>query len=147
VKTISVAVVFNWRNEISQSGLYSVHIRIRLRPDARYLKVPLAEKVRKDQWLGRDHQWIKDTHPYAFQINNAIIDMKGKIASYVKECLNFNKPVTLLGIVEHMTNKDDSKSFLDFMERYILRPPEKLEINRLKNIERRFPTCDSSGRS
>ncbi|MBL0154777.1 MAG: phage integrase SAM-like domain-containing protein [Chitinophagaceae bacterium] len=36
------------------------------------------------------------------------------------------------GIIAGLTNKGDNKSFLDFMQSYISRPPEKLEPNTIK---------------
>ena len=99
VKMVCVGVTFNWRNEVNQSGLYSVHVRIKQGNDSRYIKVPLPQKVREEQWSGKEGAWIKNSHPFAFEINNTIIAIKGKIANYIRECMNFNKPVTLMGII------------------------------------------------
>lgn len=49
----SVGVVLYWRNENNKSGLYPVHIRIKQGNVARYHKVPLPQKIRKDQWAGK----------------------------------------------------------------------------------------------
>ena len=127
-----IGVVMNWRNENNKSGLYLVHIRIKHGNMARYFKVPLPQKIRKEQWAGREDEWIKPTHPYAFEINTRIIEIKASIAEYVKRTFNFNKPLTVEGIIKHLTNKVDNKSFLEFMDHYIKRPPEKLEPNTIK---------------
>lgn len=97
-----------------------------------YFKVPVPEKIREDQWTGKDDAWIKPNHPYAFEINCKIIEIKASITEYIKRTISFNKPVTVLGVIGHLTNKGDNKSFLDFMDRYIKRPPEKLELNTIK---------------
>lgn len=128
----SVGVVMNWRNENNKSGLYPVHIRIKQGNFARYFRVPTPSKIRPDQWSGKESAWIKQNHPFAFEINNKIIEIKGLINEYIKRTVNFGKPVTVEGIIAGLTNKGDNKSFLDFMQCYITRPPEKLEPNTIK---------------
>jgi site-specific recombinase XerD len=127
-----IGVVWNWRNELSKSGRYPVHIRIKQGNIARFFKVPVPEKVREDQWAGKDDAWIKPNHAYAFEINCKIIEIKASIIDYVKRNLSFNKPVTVPGIIGHLTNRGDNKSFIEFMEKYVKRPPEKLELNTIK---------------
>lgn len=128
----SIAVVMNWRNENNKSGLYPVHIRIKQGNFARYYRVPTPIKIRHDQWAEKEGAWIKQNHPFAFEINNKIIEIKGLINEYIKRTVNFGKPVTVEGIIAGLTNKGDNKSFLDFMQSYISRPPEKLEPNTIK---------------
>ncbi len=128
----TVGVVLNWRNENNKSGLYPVHIRIKHLNLARYHRIQTPIKIRKEQWAGKEGAWVKTSHPFAFEINNKIIETKGLINEYVKRTVNFNKPVTVQGIIASLTNKGDNKSFLDFMQHYITRPPEKLEPNTIK---------------
>ncbi len=128
----SVGTVMNWRNENNKSGLYPVHIRIKQGNFARYYRVPTPIKIRVDQWAGREGAWIKPGHPFAFEINNKIVEIKGLINEYIKRTVNFSKPVTVEGILASLTNKGDNKSFLDFMQHYITHPPEKLELNTIK---------------
>lgn len=127
-----IGVVLNWRNETNKSGLYPVHIRIKQGNIARYFKVPVPAKIRKDQWTGKADVWVKSNHSYAYEINNKIIEIKASIKEFIKRCINFNKPITVFSILDHLTNKGDNKSFLEFMERYIKWPPEKLEPNTIK---------------
>lgn len=75
--------------------------------------------------MGRKGRCMDKTLPYAFEINTRIIEIKASIAEYVKRTFNFNKPVTVEGIIKHVTNKGDNKSFLEFMDHYIKRPPRK----------------------
>ncbi len=128
----SVGVVLNWRNEDNKSGLYPVHIRIKQGNIARYHRVPTPIKIRLSQWQGKEGAWIKPIHPFSFEINNKIVEIKGLIHEYIKRTVNFGKTVTVEGIIASLTNKGDHKSFLDFMQAYILRPPEKLEPNTVK---------------
>lgn len=132
VRMPCVAVVLNWRNETHKSGLYPVHIRIKIGTSARYYNVPIPQKIRLDQWSGIDSVWVKPSHPFAFEINTAISEKRGLINDYIKRNYNFGKPITLDGIMAHLTNKGQSNSFFDFMVTYIKRPPEKLELNTIK---------------
>jgi hypothetical protein len=113
----SVGVVMNWGNENNKSGLYPVHIRIKQGNTARYPRVPTRLKVRPDQWSEKDGAWVKQNHPFAFEINNKIIEIKGLINEYIKRMVNFGKPVTVHGIIASLTKKGDNKCFLDFMQR------------------------------
>jgi len=127
-----IGVVLNWRGEPHKSGLYPVHIRIKIGNTARYYNVPIPQKIKPTEWQGKENAWIKNTHPFSFEINNKIAETIAAINEYIKRALNFNKPLTVENIIAHLTNKGDNKSFLDFMERYVRRPPEKLELNTIK---------------
>ncbi len=95
VKMPCVAAVLNWRNENNKSGLYPVHIRIKIGNTARYYHVPVPQKIKKEQWSGKDNNWIKPTHPFAFEINNRIVEVKANITEYLKELLISESPSLL----------------------------------------------------
>lgn len=122
----------NWRNERNKSGLYPVHIRVKQGNVARYYRVPVPMKVRIDQWSGKEGAWVKSSHPYAFEINSKVLEVKGQVNEYIKRMLNFGKFVTVEGVITSLNNKGENKSFLDFMQRFIIRPPERLEPNTIK---------------
>ncbi|NCT75476.1 MAG: hypothetical protein GXC78_13135 [Chitinophagaceae bacterium] len=100
-----IGVVMNWRNENNKSGLYPVHIRVKQGNIARYYNVPLPQKIKESEWAGKEDAWVKPSHPYAFECNNKILEIKCSIKEYIKRCLNFNKPVTIFGIIEHLGKK------------------------------------------
>ena len=79
-----VGVVFNWRNECNKSGLYPVHIRIKKGNVARYHRVPTPQKIRIENWSGKDNAWIKSNHPFSFEINSRIIETIALINEYIK---------------------------------------------------------------
>lgn len=131
-----IAVVFNWRNETNKSGLYSIHLRITLDRDSRYFKIPLPQKVSKVQWTGKEDSWVKG-HPFAFEINNKIIEKKTILNDLIKRNYNFNKPLSFKTIFRHLERKGNSNSFYDYMKDFIANPPEKLEENTIK----KYNTC------
>ncbi len=61
-----IGVVMNWRNENNKSGLYPIHIRIKQGNLARYHRVPVLQKIREEQWTGKDSGWVKSTPPVCF---------------------------------------------------------------------------------
>jgi hypothetical protein len=55
--------------------------------------------------------------------------MKNIILDLIKRSYNFNKNLSFETIFLHLTRKGDRNSFYDYMEGYITRSPEKLELN------------------
>jgi len=127
-----VTAIFNWRKETNVSGLYSIHLRITLNRVAKYYKIDTPVKVQKDQWSGQEDNWVKQSHPFAFEINNKIREKKNIILELTKRCYNFKKSITFENIMQHLRQRGDKNSFYDFMDAYVKRPPEKLEPNTIK---------------
>lgn len=131
-----IAAVFNWRNERNKSGLYSIHLRITIDRDSRYYKIPVPQKVSEAQWSGKEDAWVKG-HPFAFEINNKIIEKKNQVNELIKRSYNFNKPLSFEQIFKHLNRKGNTNSFYVYMEEFIKNPPEKLEENTIK----KYRTC------
>ena len=114
------------------SGKYSIHLRITLNRTSRYYTIQVPEKVSYEQWLGQEDFWVKPSHQYAFEINTAIREEKAVIHELVKRSYTFKKSLTLDKIMSHLLQKGDRTSFYEFMDKYIKKPPQKLEPNTLK---------------
>ncbi|MCW3119701.1 MAG: tyrosine-type recombinase/integrase, partial [Chitinophagaceae bacterium] len=121
-----------WRNEQHVSGFYPIHIGGKIGNTACYYNVPVPQKVRKEHWAGKDNSQVKTTHAFAYEINTIVAEKKALINEYIKRNFNFGKSVTVEGIISHLTNKGQTNSFYDFMDKYIKHPPEKLEPNTIK---------------
>ena len=132
-----IGIVLNWRNQTNKSDLYSIHLRIKIGQDARYYKIDTPQKVSPAQWLGNDDHWVKNTHPFAFEINNKITEKKMIVHELIKRYYNLNKPLNFLIIFRQLKRKGNSNSFLDYMKLYIIDPPEKLQDNTIK----KYQTC------
>ena len=128
----SMSVVLNWRNEKNKTGLYSVHLRITIDRESKYYKIEIPKKVSYKDWSGAEDNWIKSSHPFAFEINNKIIEKKNLVHDLIKRSYNFNKSLTFDIIFQHLKKKGDRNSFYEYMQAYIISPPEKLEANTLK---------------
>ena len=115
MKIPTIEVVFNWRNEKNKSGLYSIHLRITMNRTQRYYKIQLPQKVTPQQWQGREDGWVKN-HPFAFEINNKIIEKKNVINDLIKRSYSFNKSVTFDMVFQRLKKKGDANSFYDYMK-------------------------------
>jgi site-specific recombinase XerD len=131
-----IAVVLNWRNQVNTSGKYSVHVRITIERESKYFKIKVPAKVSQIQWAGKEDQWVKN-HPFAFEINNKIIEIKSSLNEQIKRAYNFNKSLSFDMIFKHLKRKGNSDSFYDYMQAFIDSPPEKLELNTIK----KYKTC------
>lgn len=132
-----VAVIWNWRNQDNVGGRYSIHLRITYNRISRYYKIAIPKKVTKEEWLGKDDAWVKPIHPFAFEINNKITEKKMIVHELIKRYYNLNKPLALPVIFRQLKRKGDANSFLDYMQAYVLDPPEKLHENTIK----KYSTC------
>jgi hypothetical protein len=63
--------------------------------------------------------------PFAFEINNKIIEKKNIVTNLIKRSYSFNKAVTFDMIFQHLKRKGDINSFYDFMDTYIKTAPGK----------------------
>lgn len=132
-----IDVVFNWRNQTNVSGLYPIHLRITISRSSRYYKIAVPQKVSPKEWNGRADGWVKASHPFAFEINNKIIEKKAVLNELIKRSYNLNKSLSFEAVFLHLKKKGNPNSFYDYMQAFILNPPEKLEIATIK----KYNTC------
>jgi site-specific recombinase XerD len=127
-----VTVVFNWRNDVNESGLYSIYLRITINRASRYYKIEVPQKIAPPQWIGLEDNWVKPSHPFSFEINNKIREKKAIVLDLIKRSYSFNKNLDFGSILSHLNRKGDRNSFYDYMKDYIRNPPERLEDNTIK---------------
>ena len=87
--------VINWRKEVNKSRLYSIYLRITLRGVHKYYLIPLPQKVALDQWTGKEYAWVKNSHPYAFEINDLIAEKKNILAELIRRYYLAKKSLTI----------------------------------------------------
>lgn len=126
-----IGVVLNKKGATNKSGVYSIYLRITINRESRYYKIPIPQKISKEQWSGKEDSWIKN-HPFAFEINNKIIEKKAVVNDLIKRSYNFNKALSFETIFQHLKKKGSSNSFYDYMKDFIANPPERLEENTIK---------------
>jgi site-specific recombinase XerD len=125
-----VVPILNWRNKINKSGVYPIHLRIYIHPEPhRYYPVKLPGKVPPDQWTGIEGVWVCNKHPFAFEINTRIAEIKGKITELTKRFYNQGKPITFYAIEREILRKGDRSLLNDYVRNYIDTPPEHVELD------------------
>jgi hypothetical protein len=74
-------LVINWRAAVNKKGLYAIHLRVYIHPDRSRYYLSKCRKSGLEQWTGKDGSWLKNTHPFAFEINNRIAELKARSVS------------------------------------------------------------------
>ncbi|MFM2337478.1 MAG: hypothetical protein RL115_671, partial [Bacteroidota bacterium] len=133
----TVSVVINWRNEVNANNCYSVYLRMTLNRVSSYYKIPLPQKVKLNQWSNKDGAWVKNTHPFSFEINHKIAEKRTAVIDLIKRSYTYNKPLSLQQILNHIKPKAGRRLFTDFFQNYIHRPPVPLKGNTIK----KYNTC------
>jgi integrase len=125
-----VTPVINWRGQINKKGLYPIHLRVYINPEPnRYYPVKIPLKVRLDQWSGKEGIWIKDNHPFAFEINTKIAEMKSKITELTKRFYMQNKSINFYVFDREILRKGDRNIFNDYFKNYIEHPPATVNLD------------------
>jgi len=127
MKLPTVTVMLNWLNLKNTSGLYSIYLRITLNRQSKYYTVPVPQKVSYNDWAGKDGYWVKNTHPFSFEINNKIKEKKEVLDALIRRHYNLDKPLSFPLMFKQLKRKDDSSLFNNFVRHYINDRPEKLE--------------------
>lgn len=131
----TISVVHNYRNKSNKKELYSIHLRVTIERIAKYYEIKVPQKVSAKEWSGADGHWVKNTHQFSFEINNKILEKKNILHDLVKRSYNLNKNLDFESVFLHLRRKGDNNSFYGFMQSYIDKPPEKLELNTIKKYK------------
>lgn len=127
--SVTIAPVINYRNRKNKKRLYSIHLRVTLHRVSKYYEIRVPAKVALEQWTGVTDSWVSDRHEFAFVINNAIIEMKKRIADVMKRFYLQNRSVTFYAIDRELKYKGDRSILNDYFENFIKRPPENLNLD------------------
>src|SRR5690349_2405906 len=126
------APVHNWRNAKTKNDLYKVHIRVHLLGQERYYEVEIPRKVRPMEWTGKDKSWVKNVHPFAFEINEKIKEKLDILDKLVKRYYNVNKSLSFDVIGREIKKRNNTNSFIAFFDDYIKDPRETVDEVTLK---------------
>lgn len=121
--------IINYRNKTNKSGLYSIHLRVTINREQRYYEIKVPQKVRLDQWTDRPEAWVKDSHEYAFEINNKIIEKKTIVTDLIKRFYNLNKNLNFYAVDRELNRTGDRMVLNDYVDNYIKHPPENVSLD------------------
>ena len=130
IRIPTIAVKHNWRKVPNQSGYYPVHISVYLSGEnARYYPIKLPSKIHADQWLGKENHWVKNNHPFYFEINSKIAETVYRLYELVKRFYAQNKPLTFYSIEKELMLRGERNIFNDYFHNYINHPPETVRLD------------------
>ena len=123
---ITVQPVINWRSEVNnKTGLYSIHLRVTINRVRKYYLIKTPQKVGLTDWAGTLESWVKNTHPFAFEINNKIIEKKAVVNDVIKRFYIQNKPINFYAIDRELNRKADRTILNDYFRNYIDHPQKQ----------------------
>jgi hypothetical protein len=130
MKIPSIQVVFNRIKRKRLSERYPIHIRITMDRNSKFIPIPVPLKIHESEWNNnsKGNNWIKPSHPFAYEINNRIKEMLGQMNDIVKRYYMYNRTLTFKMLVEEIEKKNYNKSFNQYVQDYIKNPNEKLEL-------------------
>ncbi|MDP4218574.1 MAG: site-specific integrase [Bacteroidota bacterium] len=129
--------VWNWRKTVNESKLYPIHIRISLTGDTKYYPVEVPQKVKEDEWTGKPGAWVKNTHPFCFEINGRIKEIMDILDGLVKRYYTAKKSLSFPIIMKELNKNDNSNLFNAYFAEFIRDPPETYDPETLK----RYRAC------
>lgn len=130
IRVPTISVRHNWRKNDNVEGRYGIHIRVYLPGEqTRHYAVKLPSKVSCDQWQGKENHWVKNNHPFFFEINCKIAETINKLNDLVRRHYIQNKPVTFYTIDKELMLRGERNIFNDYFRNYIHRPPETVSLD------------------
>jgi site-specific recombinase XerD len=132
---LTVKPVINRQGKKNKSGLYSIHIRITIGRQSKYIKLENAPKIALSHWNNRVsyNNYVKNTHPLAFEINNEIQTLMDKVLQVVKR--NYGTQLSFEEVLKSLKRKGDGNVFNDYVQEYIKNPAQRLDDSTLEKYK------------
>ncbi|MEO9146423.1 MAG: site-specific integrase [Ginsengibacter sp.] len=130
IRVPTISVKHNWRKVISPTKLYPIHLRIYLPGEqSRYYQIKVPVKVSNEEWVGKNNHWVRNTHPFYFEINCKISETINKLNELVRRYYTQNKPVTFYSIERELLLRGEINILNDYFSNYINYPPETVKLD------------------
>lgn len=122
--------VHNWRNAVTKSSLYPIHLRITFSGQSpRYYPINVPQKISAAEWTGVDGAWVGEAHPFAFEINTRISELKAKLTALIKRFYLQEKAISFVEIERELLRKGDLTMVNAYFRSYIDRPPDGVHLH------------------
>jgi hypothetical protein len=125
----SYRVLWNYRSRPNKEKRYKIHIEIYLGRHLRreYEEIEIPMKVSKEEWSGKQNNWVKINNPYSLEINEAIKIKLDVLYSLNKRYFTSGKRLTLPLIKKELQRNYNPNSFLGYFREIIKDAPETLD--------------------
>jgi len=131
----TTSIVHNRRRLSNKSGDYPIHLRITIDRKSKYEHIPVPAKISKAQWIGQDDNWVRDDHPFFFEINTKIREKKQAVQNLIRRYYLSGKPITFSTLFHELHRSGLTSTFNAFFADYIKHPTDKIEIDTLKKYK------------
>lgn len=128
----SYKAIVNKNNRFNKTGLHSIYIRITV--DGRYKDLKTGEKIHTNFWNGKENKWVKDSCPFAFELNALIRKKIYSLQQFEFKQKLFGNGISLKSLVDHYNKKSDTNLFNDYVTEFIKSVKGK-SLNTLKKYK------------
>ena len=66
----SYSAILNKNNRRNKTGKHTIFIRVTV--DRQFKYFSLDERIEEKFWTGKENRWIKESHPFSFELNSII---------------------------------------------------------------------------
>ena len=113
----SYAAIINKNNRANKSGKHTIFIRVTVDRHSKYFSID--ERVEEKFWLGKENRWIRESHPFSFEINSIIKKKMEILHKYEYRQKLFGNGISIEGITEHFQKKADPNVFNEFVDEFM----------------------------
>lgn len=113
----SYEVTFNKEHRKNKTGMFTIFIRVIVDGKVSYFSI--GQKLHEKYWTGKPNRWVRDNHPFAFELNTLIQKKLSMVQKYQFRQRVFENPITREGLIEYMNKKSDSNIFNDYVKTYM----------------------------
>ena len=105
--------------------------------DSKYHPIEVPRQVRAEEWAGKPNSWVKNTHPFAFEINNRIKETIDLLDELIKRYFNAKKNLTYPIVFKELQKNNNANLFNTYFDEARKDPPETLDGETMK----RYKAC------
>ena len=95
----SYKALINKNNRDNKTGKHSIFIRITVDRQSKYLNT--GEKIEEKYWTDKEGRWIKDSYPFAFELNSLIRKKLHTLQQFEFKQKVFGNGITLQSLCDH----------------------------------------------
>ncbi|HTQ65418.1 MAG TPA: phage integrase SAM-like domain-containing protein, partial [Puia sp.] len=112
-------------------------MRITIERTAKYFPVEIPDNVKPEEWIDKQNAWVKNSHPFAFEINKIIKEKMDLVDDVVKRFYTAKKDLTFPLVFKELQKSNNTNLFNEYFSDCLKDPPETLDNETLK----RYRAC------
>ena len=113
----SYKAILNKNNRENKTGRHSVFIRITIDRRSKYIN--LDERIEEKYWTGKENRWVKESYPFAFELNSLIRKKMELLHQFEYRQKLFGNAISHETINEYFSKKADPNVFNEYVTEFI----------------------------